>query len=273
MPEAQTAPVDPEVAAKEAAAAEEAAKDPKNWTPAKRLGASYIPTLEEYVKSGYKAEDYDAFVSNRAKEIEALGLTPHSNRLLRPEGPHYIVEAALQATRKNLNMHQRNSSWFSEAPRIGDKVLRRGVKVHLTEGQKKVMDLQLRRLHMAHAIEIYKVDEDGNQTNLRDVPDMSDAKAVMDGPKTPAGGTELPPDVTAAEAPLVDPDKTQQVQVIPPAEALKGGPDPTVFPVNPAADATDSELDAAADAVGEDDGGKVEGAPKKKSKRSSKKEG
>jgi hypothetical protein len=274
MPEAQTPPVDPEAAAKEAAAAEEAAKDPKNWSEAKRQGASYIPGVDEYVKAGYKAEDYDAFVANRKKRIEELGLTPHSNRLLHPEGAHYVVEAALQTVRKSLNSHQRNSSMFSEAPRVGGKTLRRGVKLALNETQMKVMDLQLRRLHKAHAIEIYKVDEDGKQTNVRDVPDMSDAEAVLDGPETPPSGTELPPGVTSTSAPLADPDKTQQVQTIPPPEALKGGPDPTVFPVNPTAGATDTELDAATDVVGEDDdGGKVEGTTTKKSKRSHKKGG
>lgn len=186
----------------------------------------------------------------------------------------HVVMASLQAVRKNLNLHQRNSSYFSEAPRIGSTVLRRGVKLHLNDSQMKSLELQLIRLHKAHAIEIYRLGEKGELIDVRTEMEeaakavAADSAAVMDdGPKTPPGGTELPPGVTAANEPLLDPEKTQQVEVIPPVEAMKDGPDPTVFPVNPAAAATDEEVEAAADAVGES---KPEDTGKKKSKRSKK---
>ncbi len=240
--------------------------DPKSWTPAQRQVASYIPTRDEYAKGGYAVENYEAFVSKQSELIKSRGLTPHSNRQLRPEGAHYLIEATMGVVRKNMNIHQRSSSRFSVEPRIGTKTLRRGVKLRFTEAQMKMHDLTIRRLHKAHAIEIYKIDADGKKTDVRimapGVPvKVTEPEAISEEDKALASLEEqkIPP--TELTDPKVDLQATQEVKITPPAEAMSGGPDPTAvttLPVNPAATATDTELDAATELEEAEDDGKVD---------------
>lgn len=281
MAEGQTTSVDPAAEAEAAKAAEKAAQDPKNWSAAKRQGASYIPPKAEYVAHGYDGDNYDAFVEEQTKSIKKLGLTPHSVRTLRPEGTHYVVTPALTAVRKGLNMIQRKSSFFSEAPRVMGKPMRRGARLVLTEAEMKMNALHIGRLHKNHAIEIHRVGENGTEVDLRDLladeakvdeklKPISEVKAKT-SKKDDSEKKELPKPEEVTGERL---DATIEVAITPPPEALPEGPDPTVFPVNPAAGVTDTELDAATEVTGQEEGATVAETPssKKKGKKAKKEE-
>jgi hypothetical protein len=76
---------------------------------------------------------------------------------------HFEITAALQAIHK----HQRNSSLFSESPRIGAQTLRRGQVMSLSEKEFAAKEVAIKRLFDAGAIEIFQVDGK-DRVNLRD---------------------------------------------------------------------------------------------------------
>lgn len=71
---------------------------------------------------------------------------------------HFEITASNQAIRKPLTTAQRNSSLFSEAPRIGGKTLRRGQTIKFDETQFRANEVMLKRLFDAGAVEIVQVD-------------------------------------------------------------------------------------------------------------------
>jgi len=71
---------------------------------------------------------------------------------------HFEITASQQAVRKPLTTAQRNSSLFSEAPRIGATTLRRGQVLKFDESQMKHHEVILKRLFDAGAIEISEVE-------------------------------------------------------------------------------------------------------------------
>lgn len=79
---------------------------------------------------------------------------------------HYEITASLQTINKHLTSAQRNSSLFSEAPRIGGVTLRRGQVLKFNQDQMRHNDVMLRRLFDAGAIEIFQV-TDTRRIDLR----------------------------------------------------------------------------------------------------------
>lgn len=79
---------------------------------------------------------------------------------------HFEITASQQAVRKNLTSAQRNSSLYSESPRIGGQTLRRGQMLKFDESQFKANQVIIKRLFDAGAIEIVHVVGD-KRANLR----------------------------------------------------------------------------------------------------------
>lgn len=79
---------------------------------------------------------------------------------------HFEITASQQAVRKNLTPAQRNSSLFSESPRIGGRTLRRGQMLKFDESQFEANKVLIKRLFDAGAIEIVHVVGD-QRANLR----------------------------------------------------------------------------------------------------------
>lgn len=79
---------------------------------------------------------------------------------------HYEITASQQAIRQNLTSAQRNSSLFSESPRIGGRTLRRGQTLKFDASQYEVSKVIIERLHKAGAIEVFMVVGD-KRANLR----------------------------------------------------------------------------------------------------------
>lgn len=259
--------------AAEGAPPEVAADDPKGWSKEKKQAESYMPPLSEYVAHGYKAETYEDFVKTRTEKIKAMGLEPHSNRIIHPEGKYYVIEPALKATRQNLTMAQRNSSMFSEAPRIMGKTLRRGSKLLLSDAQMNQNALHIGRLYKAHAIEISEVQEDGSTVSMREMEKARKTPVVMKEDEGMDEAPEMPPEAPKDPSPPApfDPNVTMEMKIVPPPAALPGGPDPSeatpTVPINPTAAAADAEVTAAIDSLGESDSGS-----KKKGSKKAKKE-
>ena len=64
---------------------------------------------------------------------------------------------------KQLTSNQRGSSLFSEEPRVGTKVLRRGTVLKLNPTQFKSLEAKVYRLHEAGAITMTRVEDDGTR--------------------------------------------------------------------------------------------------------------
>jgi hypothetical protein len=78
-----------------------------------------------------------------------------------PSESYVEISAAMKAVRSNLTRSQRASSRFAEAPRIGDRTLRRGQVLRLSSEQLDgPMGLQVTRLMAAGAIDIHEVHGD-----------------------------------------------------------------------------------------------------------------
>ena len=73
---------------------------------------------------------------------------------------HFEITASLQSLHKQLTPAQRNSSLFSEAPRLAGKTLRRGQVMRLSEAEFKTNEVMAKRLFDAGAIDIVMVDGD-----------------------------------------------------------------------------------------------------------------
>lgn len=80
---------------------------------------------------------------------------------------HYEITASTQAVRKEMTTAQRKSSLFAEAPRVGATTLRRGQVLKLSPEQFAHRELSLKRLFLAHAIEIFRV-EGKSRFSMRD---------------------------------------------------------------------------------------------------------
>jgi len=80
---------------------------------------------------------------------------------------HYEITASTQAVRTEMTTAQRKSSLFAEAPRVGAITLRRGQVLKLTPEQFAHRELSLKRLFLAHAIEIFRV-EGKSSFSMRD---------------------------------------------------------------------------------------------------------
>ena len=67
----------------------------------------------------------------------------------------YTITSAVNAIGKQLNLAQRSSSLFSEAPVIGGKILRRGVSIVLEEAQYVFLKSRIDALVKAGAVTVY----------------------------------------------------------------------------------------------------------------------
>lgn len=79
---------------------------------------------------------------------------------------HFEITASLQSLHKQLTPAQRNSSLFSESPRLAGKTLRRGQVMRLSEAEFKANEVMAKRLFDAGAIDIVMVDG-ANREDLR----------------------------------------------------------------------------------------------------------
>jgi hypothetical protein len=129
---------------------------------------------------------------------------------------HYEITASQQAVRKPLTSAQRNSSLFSEAPRIGAVTLRRGQVLKFDSDQMKHHEVMLKRLFDAGAIEISQVDGD----RRRDFRTEEVKMKRVEEPKK-----EAPPPPPSAPKP---PPSAPKVIIPPPApEPVKEAPEET----------------------------------------------
>ena len=152
---------------------------------------------------------------------------------------HFEITASQQTIRKPLSSAQRNSSLFSEAPRVGGKTLRRGQVLKFTKEQFEQHKVMLKRLFSAGAIEIVHVDGESRH-DFRDeekkvftsrMPlkveeeeadfDKEDAalqaltEKLAQKPANPPPVIELPP------VPVADPAVPEATPVLPPEVAVK----------------------------------------------------
>ena len=129
---------------------------------------------------------------------------------------HFEITASQQAIGKQLTPAQRNSSLFSEAPRIGAVTLRRGQVLKFDKGQMKQHEVMLKRLFDAGAIEIVQVDGK-ERTPLREA--MKRNEAVLKDVREELKKEEPPPPPPSAPKAQV-----KKEEVAPP-------PEPTPEPV------------------------------------------
>jgi len=108
---------------------------------------------------------------------------------------HFEITASQQAVRKPLTTAQRNSSLFSEAPRIGATTLRRGQVLKFDESQMKQHEVMLKRLFDAGAIEIVRVDGKVREDFRALEKDREEERVVMNDVRRElqAEGKEEPP--------------------------------------------------------------------------------
>lgn len=126
---------------------------------------------------------------------------------------HFEISASIQAIHKHLTTAQRNSSLFSEAPRIGVKTLRRGQVLNFSEAEFKAQEVQIKRLFDAGAIEVFMV-EGHHRTNLRTV---KKEELVQDTAKVDAPPPVVAPIVEVA--PIITAPSPIPVQVAPTVES------------------------------------------------------
>jgi hypothetical protein len=114
----------------------------------------------------------------------------------------YGISAAITALGKQLNVAQRTSSLFSEAPVIAGKVLRRGTEIFLNEAQYIAQKTKINTLLDAGAIKIRVIAEDGKvRVEVQD--------GQLGGLKSPvvSGKVDLPPDGPLAPGVVADTNK------------------------------------------------------------------
>lgn len=163
---------------------------------------------------------------------------------------HYEISSAIHPG-KQLTPAQRTSSLFSEAPRIGTTILRRGKILKLSEAELHIQSLQIKRHLASGSIEIYQVDEETGarariitfgapsiqkavQEHIEKQPIRDDVMLQMEAEKAIEETGEAPDPVDAApvaaeaqepeEAPAVEPAPEvvqEEVQADTVAEAPK----------------------------------------------------
>lgn len=120
---------------------------------------------------------------------------------------HFEITASQQAVRKNLTSAQRNSSLFSESPRIGGRTLRRGQMLKFDESQFKANEVIIKRLFDAGAIEIVHVVGD-KRANIRthkfDAETVAAEGKVVPPVEDPPALTPVPETKTQPEGALED---------------------------------------------------------------------
>jgi hypothetical protein len=94
---------------------------------------------------------------------------------------HFEISLAMKPG-KQLTATQKHHPYFSEAPKIGARVLRRGVPIKLSEKEFKLNEVALKRLFESESIEIVRVDNTGDRMNMRELDEVrekarADAKA------------------------------------------------------------------------------------------------
>lgn len=173
---------------------------------------------------------------------------------------HFEITASQQAIRQNLTPAQRNSSLFSEAPRIGGRTLRRGQMLKFDESQFKANEVIIKRLFDAGAIEIVHVVGD-KRANLRTQKfgvEAVEAAATVETKKIEAVDDQKPPDDSAAlsatapsaevptEAkPLAEETVTQPAPVVEVAPAVEPVPAVEAAPVVEVPPAVEVPVEAA----------------------------
>ena len=130
---------------------------------------------------------------------------------------HFEITASLQSLHKPLTTAQRNSSLFSEAPRLAGKTLRRGQVMRMSEAEFRTNEVMAKRLFDAGAIEIVVVDGD-HREDLR-TKGMSKAEPKP-APKAPPPPPEPPKAETKEELPPPPPPEMVKNEAFPTPEEL-----------------------------------------------------
>lgn len=138
---------------------------------------------------------------------------------------HYEIEASIYQN-KQLSTVQRNSPFFTDCPVIGHHTIRSRTPLKFTELEMEKHEKDLKRLHAAHAIEIFQIDNDGDRMNVRELDKIRE-KARVETKATPS------PVAPVVVAPVAAPEVK--------AEAAPEVVQPVVTPatVEPAAPAFD----------------------------------
>ena len=84
---------------------------------------------------------------------------------------HFEISAAQQTLYKSLTTVQRNSSLFSEAPRVAGKTLRRGQVLRLSKEAFQTAEVEIRRLEKAGSIVIHQVGEEKKTQEVKVEPE------------------------------------------------------------------------------------------------------
>ena len=147
---------------------------------------------------------------------------------------HYMISSAMKPG-KVLTTRQKNHPFFSEAPRIGAKVVRHNHPLRLTKEQFKLSELTIKRLFDAQAIDITEIetDEKGVEVRRTDIrkemhkaghtPDKIAAKSPLGRSQPPAStpvvqAEELKPEPTASETKVDAPATVVEVPVAQPEQ-------------------------------------------------------
>ena len=120
---------------------------------------------------------------------------------------HFEITASLQSLHKPLTTAQRNSSLFSEAPRLAGKTLRRGQVMRMSEAEFKTNEVMAKRLFDAGAIEITMVDGDRREdfrTREKLFKQNLSSKEVSPKEPPPPPPPPPPPEITVQVAVVGD---------------------------------------------------------------------
>ena len=138
---------------------------------------------------------------------------------------HFEISAAQQTLYKPLTTVQRNSSLFSEAPRVAGKTLRRGQVLRLDKEAFRAAEVEIRRLEKAGSIVVHQVGEEKKVQEVKVEPEK------VAPPAPPMVPQLLPPQSVvvphpAPAAPQLIPQVVLQPIPIPVAGVPSVGPIP-----------------------------------------------
>lgn len=160
---------------------------------------------------------------------------------------HFEITASQQSVRKPMSTAQRNSSLFSEAPRIGATTLRRGQVLKYDETQMKQHEVMIKRLFDAGAIEIAQVDGDRRRDFRTEEETMKLSKeAPKEAPKKeePKKAAPPPPPASAPKPPPSAPKAAPPPEPIPEPVKMEPAPEEIVAAPEKATEAPVSSTDS-----------------------------
>jgi hypothetical protein len=128
---------------------------------------------------------------------------------------HYVIRSAMKPGVR-LTPMQRSSSFFSEEPRLGTTILRRGTEITLTAEQYALAETRIRQLLSAEAIIVSKVGDEvkgeGYEvTKAKEEAAAAEAKAKQEA-EAAAEAARLAEAAKAAEVPPEQPAVVEATQ-------------------------------------------------------------